>query len=102
MARNGSRTFAAFKELNKAASGLASGPAGASFPSTFYVRFTSNGTTVQAQRSPDGENWTNTGNATNLTGLTNPKTGMYATASTAGGTQPITARFDYFQLDAPQ
>jgi PKD repeat protein/regulation of enolase protein 1 (concanavalin A-like superfamily) len=44
----------------------------------------------------------NTGNATDLSGLTNPKVGMYATASTAGGTQANTARFDYFTLEAPQ
>ena len=74
----------------------------ASFPSTFYVRFTSDGTTIQAQRSADGQTWTNTGTATNLSGLTNPKVGMYATASTAAGTQANTARFDYFTLDAPQ
>ena len=66
------------------------------------MRFTSDGTTVRAQRSADGETWTNTGNATNLNGLNNPKIGMYATASTAAGTQANTARFDYFTLDAPQ
>ncbi len=102
MVWNGSRTFEAFKELNNTPSGLGSAGAGAGFPTTFYVRFTSDGTTVQAQRSPDGQTWTNTGNATNLNGLTNPKVGMYATASTAAGTQPITASFDYFTLDAPQ
>ena len=74
--------------------GLGSATVDASFPSTFYVRFTSDGTTVRAQRSADGETWPNTGNATNLNGLTNPKIGMYATASTAGGAQANTARFD--------
>jgi PKD repeat protein/glucose/arabinose dehydrogenase len=96
------RAFEAFKELNNNASGLGSATVDASFPSTFYVRFTSDGTTVRAQRSADGQTWTNTGNATNLSGLTNPKVGMYATASTAAGTQANTARFDYFTLDAPQ
>ena len=96
------RAFEAFKELNNTPSGLGSATVDASFPSTFYVRFTSDGTTVRAQRSADGQTWTNTGNATNLSGLTNPKVGMYATASTAGGTQANTARFDYFTLDAPQ
>ncbi len=102
MVWNGSRTFEAFKELNDTPTGLGSAAAGAGFPNTFYVRFTSNGTTVQAQRSADGQTWTNTGNATNLNGLTNPKVGMYATASTAGGAQANTAQFDYFTLDAPQ
>ncbi|HWM09524.1 MAG TPA: PKD domain-containing protein, partial [Solirubrobacteraceae bacterium] len=101
MVWNGSRTFEAFKETNNTASGLGSAGAGAGFPSTFYVRLTSDGTTVRAQRSADGETWTNTGNPTNLNGLTNPKVGMYATASTAANSQPITARFDYFTLDAP-
>jgi PKD repeat protein len=96
------RAFEAFKELNNTPSGLGSATVDASFPSTFYVRFTSDGTTIRAQRSPDGQTWTNTGNATNLNGLTNPKVGMYATASTAAGTQANTARFDYFTLDAPQ
>ena len=35
---------------------------------------------------PTARPGSNTGNATNLSGLTNPKIGMYATASTAGGT----------------
>ena len=98
----GGRAFEAFKELNNSPSGLGSATVPATFPSTFYVRYTSDGTTVQAQRSADGETWTNTGNATNLTGLTNPKIGMYATASTAAGTQANTASFDLFTLDAPQ
>jgi cytochrome c len=102
MVWNGTRTFEAFKELNDTPTGLGSAAAGAGFPTTFYVRFTSDGTTVRAQRSADGETWTNTGNATNLNGLTNPKIGMYATASTAAGTQANIARFDYFTLDAPQ
>ncbi len=102
MVWNGSRQFEAFKELNNTASGLGSGAAGAGFPSTFYVRYVYDGTTVQAQRSPDGQTWTNTGNATDLSGLNNPKIGMYATASTAAGTQAATAQFDYFTLDAPQ
>lgn len=96
------RAFEAFKELNNTPAGLGSATVDASFPSTFYIRFTSDGTTVRAQRSADGQTWTNTGNATNLNGLDNPKIGMYATASTAGGTQANTARFDYFTLDAPQ
>ena len=57
---------------------------------------------VRAQRSADGVTWQNTGNATNLNGLTNPKIGVYATASTAGGAQPKVASFDWFKLDAPQ
>jgi PKD repeat protein len=96
------RAFEAFKELNNNASGLGAATVDASFPSTFFVRFTSDGTTVRAQRSADGETWVNTGNATNLSGLTNPKIGMYATASTNAGTQAITARFDSFTLAAPQ
>ena len=95
------RAFEAFKELNNTASGLGSATVGGSFPSTFYVRFTSDGTTVQAQRSDNGTTWTNIGNATNLSGLTNPKVGMYATASPWSG-QAKTASFDYFTLDAPQ
>ena len=67
------RAFEAFKELNNTPSGLGSATVDASFPSTFYVRFTSDGTTVRAQRSADGQTWTNTGNATNLSGLTEPE-----------------------------
>ena len=59
--------------LTNTPQGLGSAPVDAAFPSTFYVRFTSDGTTVRAQRSADGQTWTNTGNATNLNGLTNPK-----------------------------
>ena len=98
----GGRAFEAFKELNNSPQGLGSASATA-VPNTFYLRFaSSNGTTVQAQRSADGVTWTNTGNATNLTGLTNPRVALYATGSTAGapaGEGPHVAEFDWFKFN---
>ncbi len=99
---NGSRTFETFKELNNVPAGLGTGAAG-TYPNTFYLRFVSNGTSIQAQRSADGVAWSNTGSATNLTGLTNPKVALYATGSTAGapagGDSPKVANFDWFKFN---
>ena len=85
----GGRTFEAFKELNNSPSGLGSATVAGVVPE-HVLRAASRATGTHGAGpavSPDGETWTNTGNATNLNGLTNPKIGMYATASTAAGTQ---------------
>jgi cytochrome c len=97
------RKFEAFKETNNSPVGL--GPAinaPAAVGGTFYMRLTSDGTNVRAQFSADGQTFTNIGNATNLNGLTNPKVGVYATASTAAAATPKEAAFDFFRLEAPQ
>ena len=97
MVWSGGRRFEAFKETNNNAQGL--GPATAvlpgSFPNTFFVRFSSSdGNAVQAQYSADGQTWTNTGTASNLSGITNPRIALYATASTQAAAAEIPARFE--------
>ena len=71
----------------------------ADFPSTFQIRLVSDGTSIVAQYSADGQQWTNMGTAeTNLSGFEDPKIGMYATAT---GQPSIPAAFDWFTLDTP-
>ena len=91
----GGREFEAFKELNNTASGLGSATVDAVVPE-HVLRALHERRHDRAARSArrTAQTWTNTGNATNLNGLSNPKIGMYATASTAGGTQAATAQFD--------
>ena len=97
------RAFEAFKELNNTRV-----RASARRPSTPRSRPRSTcASRATARRSgPSARRTARPGptpaTPTNLNGLTNPKVGMYATASTAAGTQANTARFDYFTLDAPQ
>ena len=49
---------------------------------------------MQAQYSADGDTWTNTGDPTDLSGITNPQVALYATASTQAAAAEIPARFE--------
>ena len=99
MVWSGSRQFEAARETGGTFSVLgSSGNVGGAFPSTFYVRFVSTtGQDVQAQYAPDAGGqpgtFVNTTGATDLSGLTNPRIGFYATASTQGGAGRIAADF---------
>ncbi|MCF6376869.1 ThuA domain-containing protein [Nocardioides KLBMP 9356] len=71
---------------------------GASFPSTVWLRLTSeDGTQVLGSYSTDGVTWTNMSAGYSLTSITNPKIGLLAAANTANGAG-ITASFDFFTL----
>ena len=101
MVWNGGRRFEAFKELNNTPTGLgaATGVLPAAFPSTWYLRLQSNGTTIQPAYSADGLTWTNYGTTTNLSGLTAPKIGVYATSASSVNRD---LRVDWFKLATPQ
>ena len=74
-----------------------------SFPSTFYVRFTSDGTTVQAQRSADGVDLDEHGQRHQPQRPDEPEDRhVRDRVHRRGRRQANTARFDYFTLDAPQ
>jgi glucose/arabinose dehydrogenase/PKD repeat protein len=92
MVWNGSRNFELIKETNGGATFEGTVGAG-STPNRYFIRFVSeDGNTVQSQFSANGENWTTIG-TTNLTGLENPRLGVYATASTQAAAEEIPALF---------
>ena len=101
MVWSGGRRFEAFKELNNTATGLgaATGVLPAAFPSTWYLRLQSDGNTIQPAYSADGQTWTNYGSTTNLTSLTAPKIGVYATSASTTNRE---FKVDYFKLITPQ
>jgi cytochrome c len=100
MVWNAGRKFELYKELNDGPQNLfTTATLPADFPSTFQMRLISDGTSIVAQYSADGQQWTNMGSAeTNLSGFEDPKIGMYATAT---GQPSIPASFDWFTLDTP-
>jgi glucose/arabinose dehydrogenase/PKD repeat protein len=102
MVWSGSRQFELWKELNDAPGEEAfSGDLGSDFPGTFFMRYVSaNGDDVTAQYSADGEEWTTIAER-NLSGLDNPRIGMYATASANAATEP-TASFRSVTVEPDQ
>jgi glucose/arabinose dehydrogenase/plastocyanin/regulation of enolase protein 1 (concanavalin A-like superfamily) len=92
MVWNGARNFELVKETdaNPTFPG-GSTPAG-SVGDTFFLRYISDdGNSVDAQFSADGQSWTDIGTTgTDLSGLENPRIGVYATAA---GAPEITASF---------
>jgi glucose/arabinose dehydrogenase/PKD repeat protein len=100
MVHAGDLAFELIKELDGVADFLGnSGPLDPSFPDEFFVRYTYDGTTLEAQFSVDGESWTTVGTS-DLTGLDDPMVGVFATNSTAAGaTDPPLASYDWFALE---
>jgi len=92
MVWNGARNFELIKELDGAAEFPGGAPAGDT-PDTYFLRLVSgDGNSVASEFSSDGETWTEMG-TTDLTGIENPRIGVYATASTQAGAAEITASF---------
>jgi PKD repeat protein/glucose/arabinose dehydrogenase len=102
MVWNASRQFELWKELDNAPGEEAfSGDLGADFPDRFFMRYTSaNGDDVTAQYSADGEEWTTLATR-DLSGLDNPRIGLYATASANAATEP-TANFHSVTVEPDQ
>jgi PKD repeat protein len=63
---------------------------------SFRLRFRSNGTTLTAQYSPNGETWTEVGTARDITDLSAGHVGPMALRGDA--TAPVTAKFDYVRV----
>lgn len=71
---------------------------GASFPSTVWLRLTSeDGEQVLGSYSTDGETWTAMSGGYSVADITNPRIGLLSAANQAGGAG-ITASFDFFTL----
>ncbi|NHC45029.1 DUF1349 domain-containing protein [Motilibacter sp. K478] len=71
---------------------------GAAYPDTVYVRFTSNGTTLNASYSSDGTTFTAMPQTKSLAGITNPKIGLIALQGSGRPQAPIDASFDWFSI----
>ncbi|MBC2934455.1 PKD domain-containing protein [Nocardioides sp. zg-1228] len=71
-----------------------------SFPTTFWLRFTSDGAQLRGWYSTDGEQFTEVGDPRALAGISNPRVGVMAlTGGAAGG--PV-ADFDFFRWSGVQ
>jgi cytochrome c len=70
------------------------------FPTTFWLRFSSDGTDLRGSYSTDGEEFTAVGDARTLAGITNPRVGVMALKGGAGGS-PV-ADFDFFRWSGGQ
>ncbi|SFD72171.1 ThuA domain-containing protein [Streptomyces aidingensis] len=70
---------------------------GADYPDTFWVRFTSDGENLRAFHSPDGTTFTAMPETKSLTGIDNPRIGLFALANRAEAL-PATAFVDHFVL----
>lgn len=94
----GSNIIQTAKEVGGTATETNTPGLGASFPSTVWLRLTSeDGEAVLGSYSTDGETWTEMSAGYDLTGITNPRVGLLAAANTANGAG-ITASFDWFTV----
>ena len=92
MVWNGSRNFELIKEIGGSATFEGTVGAGTT-PERYLMRYISaDGNTVESQFSADGQDWTTIG-TTNLTGIDDPRIGVYATASTQAAAAEIPASF---------
>ena len=81
---------------NEAADKLGGVPA--EFPTTYYVRLTSNGTDLRASYSTDGETFSPVGRPAPMSTLPSPKVGPTAISGMVTTTNP-TATFDWIRFD---
>jgi cytochrome c len=94
------RVFQFIREENGAPNEVAASNTaslGAAYPDTVFVRFVGDGTHLNAYYSADGTTFTAMPETKSLAGITNPKIGLFAAAST--GSRPvIDASFDWFSI----
>jgi len=69
---------------------------GADYPSTVWVRFTSDGTSLNASYSADGVTFTEMNETKSLDGIENPKIGLLSLQGSDRPQEPVDAEFDYF------
>ncbi len=77
--------------------GASNSPAlGADYPSTVWVRFTSDGTSLNASYSADGVTFTEMSETKSLDGIENPKIGFLSLQGNGRTQEPVEVQFDYF------
>ena len=74
---------------------------GADYPSTAWVRFTSDGENLTASYSADGVTFTDMAETKSLAGIENPRIGLFAVQGGGRPQQPVDASFDDFSLATP-
>ncbi|WP_406422951.1 ThuA domain-containing protein [Streptomyces sp. NBC_00842] len=93
------------RENNGSPSETNSAAVGPNFPSTVYLRLTSDGTNITGSYSSDGATFKDIPGAKPISGITNPRIGLMSLAG-KGTTPVIDAAFDWFHLtpdaSAPQ
>ena len=97
----GARVFQFLKEDNAAPQEINTPAIGALFPDDFFVRITSDGTTLTSSYSTDGINYTAVNGTFTLAGIDNPKIGLFAAGSLSTQTEGVTppnAEFDWFSI----
>jgi PKD repeat protein len=72
----------------------------ADFPTTFWLRFASDGTELRGYHSTDGEQFVEVGDPRTLAGISDPRVGVMALKGGAGG-DPV-ADFDFFRWSGEQ
>ncbi|MFG6444521.1 ThuA domain-containing protein [Microbacterium sp. P07] len=95
------RVFQFVREENGTANEVAASntsPLGDAFPDTYFVRFTSDGTTLQAAYSADGSTYTSMPETKQLAGMTNPRIGLAAFSNSGSTPSVIDAQFDWFHI----
>ncbi|WP_430868790.1 ThuA domain-containing protein [Demequina aurantiaca] len=71
---------------------------GTEFPDTYYVRYTSDGTDLNAWYSADGVDFTMMPQTKQLAGMENPRIGVAAWANSAAPATLVEAEFDWFHI----
>src|SRR5699024_4891018 len=74
------------------------GNLGADYPSTVWVRFTSDGENLKASYSADGVTFTEMPETKSLAGIDNPKIGLVSLQGNDRPQEPVEAAFDYFTI----
>ncbi|WP_396667092.1 ThuA domain-containing protein [Microbacterium sp. R86528] len=74
------------------------GNLGAAFPETYFVRFTSDGTSLNAWYSADGIDFTMMSQTKQLAGIENPRIGLAAFANSNSPREVVDAHFDWFHI----
>ncbi|PFG40131.1 uncharacterized protein DUF1349 [Georgenia soli] len=71
---------------------------GADYPSTVWVRFTSDGENLTASYSADGASFSEMPETKSLAGIEDPKIGLISLQGSGRPQQPVDAAFDYFAI----
>ncbi|MBD8063620.1 ThuA domain-containing protein, partial [Oceanitalea stevensii] len=79
--------------------GASNSPAlGADYPSTGWVRFTSDGEDLTASHSADGVTFTEMSETKSLAGIENPRVGVFAVQGAGRPQAPVDAAFDFVSI----
>ncbi|WP_324650821.1 ThuA domain-containing protein [Georgenia sp. H159] len=96
-----SRVFQLIREENATPNEVGdslTAPVGADYPSTVWVRFTSDGENLVSSYSADGVEFTDMPETKSLEGIDNPRIGLLSLQGNGRPQAPVDAAFDYFTI----